>query len=322
MNGVIVISVLIAFLISFSTFTVFLNWTSEFDELSQSKKEFYSQNFESSNNIVILGSSQTGRLNSTYIENKISSDIEYEIYNLSIPANRPDHRLSTLEKIIAMDPKLVIYGVGYRDFENTHKPLFNKPTSALPDPKEFFELTFVLNSPLDFDPNLFRYPKVNTLKFIRSIWVEPSSTSELIFDPKMPFYHPQKHPLEPIVGVEGLIEEVSATSWNGIKPYDRNKDVAVLKEIIKKLQDQNVKVIIISVPHNKIFLDATPNEYHEFFDLFIDRIESETNAPSYRLHDAYEQNDIWYDYLHVAIHPDIPIFNDDISEIILKEIER
>jgi len=138
----------------------------------------------------------------------------------------------------------------------------------------------------------------------------------------MPFYHPQKHPLEPIVGVEGLIEEVSATSWNGIKPYDRNKDVAVLKEIIKKLQDQNVKVIIISVPHNKIFLDATPNEYHEFFDLFIDRIESETNAPSYRLHDAYEQNDIWYDYLHVAIHPDISIFNDDISEIILKEIER
>ena len=112
MNAKIVISVLIAFIISFTAFTLFLNWTSEFDELSQSKKEFYSQNFESGNNIVILGSSQTGRLNSTYIEEKISSNIKYDVYNLSIPANRPDHRLSSLDKIIAMNPKLLIYGIG------------------------------------------------------------------------------------------------------------------------------------------------------------------------------------------------------------------
>jgi len=320
MNVRIVISVLIAFIISFSSLTSFLNWTSEYDELAQWKREFYSQNFESGNNIVILGSSQTGRLNSTYIEDKISSDIEYDIYNLSSAASRPDYRFSSLDEIIAMNPKLVVYGVGYRDFENTHKPQFNKPVSALPDPKEFFELMLVLNSPFDFEPNLFRYPNVNTLKFIRSFWVEQSPPSELIFDPKMPFYHPSKN--FKTIEVEILDEQVFATSRSGIKHYDRNKDVLVLKEIIRILHENDIKVVIFTAPYSKVYLDALPNEYHEFFNLFIERIERESNVPVYRLHDSYEQNDIWYDYMHVTIRPDVTIFNDDILKIILQEINR
>jgi len=111
----IIISVLIAFIISFSSLLIFLNWNYENDELARWGDKFYLQNFDGdATKIVILGSSQTARLNATYIENKISSfNQEYEVYNLSIVANKPQHRFSSLDRIISIKPDLVLYGVGF-----------------------------------------------------------------------------------------------------------------------------------------------------------------------------------------------------------------
>ena len=93
-----------------------------------------------------------------------------------------------------------------------------------------------------------------------------------------------------------------------------------MKKIVKKFQDNNIQVVIVTAPHPKIYLDATPLSYHEFLDSFMENFGKESNVPVYRLHDKYDQNDIWYDYRHVAMHPKVPIFNDDISNIILNEI--
>ena len=66
------------------------------------------------------------------ITKKIMSDngMHYKIYNLAMGGDLPSKRLSQIDKLASFNPKLVIYGVGLRDFQrnNLNTESFNSVT--------------------------------------------------------------------------------------------------------------------------------------------------------------------------------------------------
>ena len=145
-NLKIIFSLTIVFILSFSILITFLTISAPKLEINESQQEFYSKDFSSElDRIFIIGSSQTASLNATYIENKINKNNQnYEVYNLSIKADRPLTRLQTLDQLILTKPTLVIIGVGFFEFENLKKPLIIKPKIECPPLTRKFVLYYVM----------------------------------------------------------------------------------------------------------------------------------------------------------------------------------
>ena len=137
MNKKIVFYVFIAFLISFFILYFFQFWSKSHIEIFKLENNFFSSNFDTHDKkIFIIGSSEVGMLNATYINVNLSTP-GYTVHNLAIPSDTPSQRLNSIEQIILLKPQLVVYGVGYRDFsdKNTLIKSENSPENKLlPDP--------------------------------------------------------------------------------------------------------------------------------------------------------------------------------------------
>jgi hypothetical protein len=324
------ISILIAFLIAFSFLFIFLKNNSQ--DLSKWENEFYSQNFDDSRKIFILGSSHTGHLNATSIENYLSIHFkDHRVYNLSITGDRPSQRLGTIDQLISAKPDLVIYGVGFRDFENiafenTNELNSNMMETILPNPIEFLKQTISLHLLTGYDFNFLQSPKGITFKFIHDILV-PSDSSTKLFVENMPFFHPEPRDIK--INVLNStpeyfmkVKQAIHISFTGIKSPEKNMDVFALNKILTKLRENNIKVIIFTTPYYKTYFDMLPNSYESVFDSIIDDIDKQNNVKNYLLHKKYTNyTNIWTDFNHVALNQNVNIYNEDIAEIILNEIE-
>jgi len=113
-----------------------------------------------------------------------------------------------------------------------------------------------------------------------------------------------------------------SSSYEPINPSEENKNFIALKEIIKKLKENDIEVIIYSTPHNKYFLDSMRESDKQIFDTFLSIISDEFDIPVYRLHDRYINEQIWYDNSHVALGNNEISHNVDIGQIILDELKN
>jgi len=132
---------------------------------------FNSQNFDQTKKkVFLIGSSQAGRLNATYMQENISKiNSDYEIYNLSINVDTPITRINWVPEIVDSKPVLVVYGLTFRDltgelpnlpFRNDNEAVIqepitdvigaDKPTSILPDPEEYFNKWIDEQTVIDF----------------------------------------------------------------------------------------------------------------------------------------------------------------------------
>ena len=133
MNKKIYACLIFSFVISFGLLLIVQNYYQE--ELIPKESEFYSQVFSSEDKIIFLmGSSNVGQLNTTLIHENVSQKFpQYVVYNLSYNGDMPSERIKTIDEIIKLNPKIILYGITYRDFEVESiekQPLF--------DPQQFF----------------------------------------------------------------------------------------------------------------------------------------------------------------------------------------
>ena len=110
----------------------------------------------------------------------------------------------------------------------------------------------------------------------------------------------------------------SDIQFGGIDNSSTNKEIIALKEIIKKLQQNNIKVIIFSVPYSNVFLEKVEIEEQEYFEKLLVQITNEFGINSEFLHNEYNDLLIWRDPFHVAINKEVLIYSEDVSQIILK----
>lgn len=314
--------IVLSFVLAFIILYFFLN--SNTATLKTYQDVFFGKDFGNEKKIIILGSSHVGHLNATYITQYImAGNKDAVVYNLAIVGDRPQQRLGSIEKIISIKPDLVIYGIGYRDFISDDMAMDQgtKVQNLLPSPQEFFRNIIRLNLLTGYDLNFFQSPKAVTLRVLHEMTSPPNGQSK-IFNDDTPFFHPTAKDI--ILNLSPNLKEERRSilqSFRSMDDPEKNIDALALDKIITTLNDHNIKTIILTTPYKKSYFELQPETYSANFNVILDGLEKKHHTKIYRLDHRYENfTNIWTDFNHVALDPSVTVFNDDVGEIILKEI--
>jgi hypothetical protein len=294
--------------------------------------KFLSQHFDPNRNkIYLIGSSHLKPLNTTYIQGELlKNNQDFDVYNLALGTDSPKERLKSLDLLISSKPKIVVYGIAYRDFMDQFPSgqSENKPISILPDPHDFFnEIPKKLFS--NYDLGFMENPEFVTLTAVKilekqvdgeikkktdeDILVRPYPNA--LFNESKSNVPKNDAELKNMFLVDGAI-------FNEIGDYNKNENFIALKEIITKLRQNNIKIIIFITPQSKYYLNAMPSSVKTVFDTLIQNLEKDSKVKIYSLQDKYKDLNIWYDPQHVAIFNNTQIYSKDLSKIILEGIDN
>lgn len=308
-----IIFILLAFLIPVMLFTIFA--TNAPDTLYSKEKKFYSQEFDPEAKIFLLGSSHIGQLNTTLINKRlIDIDTSYVVYNLAYNKDNPLKRLITLDDIISLQPKIVLIGVSYRDFEIENK------THILPDPHTYFTEIYsyvIEQTALPIEDRAFPNPLLTTLTTIRYFTIQNYDLR--INMPNTPFMEYPSN--QNIAKDEELITTVKSSKISStyVGLPSNNYQLKALKKIIDKLHDNNIKIIVLATPLHWSYLDEISYEQKYNFNLILNEIKkSGTNV--YDLSTKYSHLPIWLNPHHVALNKTSSIYSEDVAEIIKNEM--
>jgi len=322
MNGKIFFCIIFAIILSFGLFLIVENQNPDYRTIKE--HEFYSQNFDSNNKLIfLLGSSHVGQLNSTLIHENISQKFpKYTTYNLSYFSDTPSERIQYLKNIIKLNPELVIYGISYRDFQI--EPIEKQ---LLPDPKQFFK-DFLINQihfiGLDDETN----PKFTTLEMIRKIFFQtglfPSrNTITMNNTPFLEFQQPSRiiqdeTKLNRQI-LEGVYQIGNSETIDSIINY---KQITDLKSIIEKLQENQIKIILLITPLHQHGLEQIPIDTKKHFANMLEEIKNTYDVKVYDFSDRYVNQSIWSDIEHVSLNKKSKIYSEDVINIIKTELEK
>ena len=101
-----------------------------------------------------------------------------------------------------------------------------------------------------------------------------------------------------------------------------NRELLALEEIIIILEKNDIDVILFRTPLTSIYLDWLPNAENVKLTRMINTLSNNLKIPFYDLSENYVDLKIWNDESHVADNVSSLIYSDDISQIILFEIEK
>ena len=313
--------VLVAFSISFSVLLLFLitnPLVSDdgvfifFHPSDREHAKFYSQNFISDEKkIFIYGSSMVWPLNPGLIEENLKkNELDYKIYNLGIGGSKPENNEKFLDMIISAQPDIVAYGISDRDFitdewvideEKENFFRLEKPPQVLPEPSRIFgELFASAKVVLNFDTDFLRSPQANVIHVLRGPL--KADLMEVV---------PEKE-IEKGKEVETYLED--------LPPVIENKNVLVINNIITKLRENNIDVIIFVPPVHKFHIEHLSDNQQKYFSDVLKTVSDDSKIHIYSFYDYYRDLNIWYDFIHVTTNTDHPYFSDDFSDILIKEI--
>ena len=309
MSEKVAFAIILAFVISFSIFTYV---QSEIFVEPSPQNDFYSKNFDNSKSkILLIGSSYVGMLNATVLENTIKkTHSEIQVFNLAKPGDKPKDRLPEIEKILKLEPEIVVYGIGFRAFSSE---FYVDNGKVLPDPEAAAD-DFFNSLEIDFLEN----PKFNTLSLLRdqtNIGTQNLKQSNTpFFDYTLPMYKTNPSLISDKHVHDGWVRQ--------IPPIQENIQYDSLKKIISKLNQNGVKVIIFVTPHNHSTIDSLSNNDKENFQKIISEIESNQNVSVYSLLQNYSNLDVWTSPDHITISKKGYVFIEDVSKFILKEMSQ
>ena len=291
------------------------------------QEDFYSNDFNpNKNQIFLLGSSHTARANATLVQEIIVEKFSnYEVYNLAMTGDKPSERLLFMDELITTNPEIVVYGIDIRHMYVNPGSTSTNQLSIPVDENGFFpKVQFFNNISLDkkifgIDLKNFENPKLISLKIINYITGKEYART---------YNKDTNHPFVPEAPVYRVVNEKQLQDDLKTKPFilqngpDREVQKDSLKKIIKKLKENNIEVIIFITPHHRSFVDSLPVFIKYDFFSFLQSISDEYDVTVVNLLDKYDDENVWENLTHLAgSHPNSVIYNKDIAEMIVKEIE-
>jgi hypothetical protein len=318
MNLKIVLAVCIAFIIVFGSLYIAINFLDKSEGIDY-KKEFFSSQFEADKKrILLLGSSHIGHLNMTHITNQIlSKNSDFIVYNLADNGDSPKFRYNDLEEIISLKPKLVFYGISYRDFNQLSELTYSKTND--------FDIK---NSIEEIIPEEIKSinPQLLTRKAIRDLLDDIGIS-------KKPSYE-IKPPNTPFFALGDLQTKISdknelARQLLIVLPYPAkiqldskdNEEIEKFYSIIKTLQDEEITVVIFTTPLSRVYLDELSKSTKISFENILNDISEKNNIKIYEFEEKYSDLEIWNNVDHVAYNNKSIIFSNEIVKMILQEID-
>jgi len=311
----IIIAVIFSFIFTLSIFFIIFNQFPA-EDTNLKDHSFFDQKFDPKNKkILLLGSSHTGQINSTLVQNNISSiDENVIVYNLAYNSDTPKKRIEQLNQIISLQPSLIFYGISYRDF-GTNNIEQNSP----------LEINNFLSNSLDQIFNIDKVnPKLITLEAIRNIF---SSTN--IFPPEgsrtyvenQPFFSYDRSQMI-ILSDEELQKLKIITKIPNIEKKKSNEQFQYFKKFLQEMKNEEIEVIVFTTPVQKYYLERMLDQDKKEFQLMLNEIIKENNLKIYEFSDKYAELQIWYNLSHVSYNKKSMIYSEGISEMIISEFRE
>ena len=317
----ILLFIFFSFLVSFSIFFILITVIHEKQEntIIENEKKYYDSIKEIKNKIFLVGGSHISALNPYFIENFLAEHNEdYEVFNLSKMANRPQKEINNFDLLISAEPKIIVYGISARDFaeiQSVNEPQI-KSNQPLPDPSLLLKNWFdnqnseILLLQPDFSPKLI------TLKEIRGVTV---NSDDYIKAPFFRFDYKRDFNIMSDNDLKSLA--ISGTTIVDIKEINQNKDFLDLQEIIKKLKENNIKIILFTTPQHKYFYDLVDTSEKIAFEKILLEIHNTSNLEIHSFTEKYSDLEIWRNPTHIVVSKSASIFSDDIAKLILEELK-
>jgi len=297
------------------------------DNSGMIKNSFFSMKTNSEENLVFLfGSSMVAQQNVTKIDEMVSQHNDsFTVYNVAYNGDTPKKRILYIDELISLKPKIIFYGISYDTFVLSYDEIImkNSEKMILPDPKSKFE-EIVNSNNEKFGP--FN-PKITSLQIIREglsfTGLFPPTTANKIYLPNAPFSYFAEYQREIHTDSQNLeryttIDEIKQTE---ILPKN-NERVEKFKKIIKKFQENDIRVVILLAPLHETFLSNIPKTEHDKFYRIVDEIKNEFNLQVYDFQNRYADLPIWMDVTHVAYHKNSMIYSEDVAGKIILEINK
>ena len=317
MNVKIIFSVVIAFTLVFgSLFLVHFNAKNTSDETNNFAA--FSKAFDSTQKpIFLLGSSHIGQLNTTLIVETIHKKNEnFEVYNLAVNGDTPKKRIDNTDDIIFLEPKIIFYGISFRDFESTAK---NDSLNM------FYDVKLIIENNIPEEIESIN-PQLHTRRMIRD-----SLNNFGLMDTPEYNIRPQNTPFFSLGTLETIISNNDHLERNLLtvlpSPHElhieitNNKQVEFFKKMIQTFQSKNIKVVIFTTPLHDFYLAEMSDESKIAFNEILDEISNEFDIKIYHFTDKYSGLQIWNNLDHIAYNENSMIFTHDVAEMILLEID-
>lgn len=271
--------------------------------------QFFSRNFDdSTSKILLIGSSHVGMLDIVELEKIINQNSDqYEIFNLAKGSDSPSKRLKELPQILSLNPNLVVYGIGYRDFGDSD---FSNNQNFLPEPSKLTENS--LDGELDFLSN----PKLTTLNVVRNtLGITTFHNTTMTSTPF--FQYSEDHSrIMSLNEIELLYKNVNVDF--DVPSIEDSSELPAIDIMLNEFKNNNIDVIFFLTPHNSQYVDKLSELDKKNFDDVLQHIEKKHDLRFNSLLTNYTKLDIWSSPNHITHGPEGLIYNQDIAKIILK----
>ncbi len=324
----IIFSVIASLIIAFTVFLAVMNIPEKDQEdvigqldYERIQEEFFTKKFEpNEKKIFIIGSSYTQALNTTEINSKIQSKCpNCEVYNLSIQGDSIKKRSKIMDLIISSKPEMIIYGISEGDFSNIKNSEFEMLNSILPDVQNIISSEIKLSDHFHF-LKIPTSPKDKTWNVIRQINKDDSVNDRIIPYPNSPFLKILKASTVTVSDLELRSLASNIQSQGIINEPEKNEALKRLKDMINEIQNNEIKISFFVVPQHEYIGSTQSDEFKKSFELIKEELIDTSKVTIYpRL--SYSEMLIWHDLYHIAVNNQSLIFSQDISDIILKELD-
>ena len=318
MNGRIILSVLIAFTIIFSSL-FYIHFTSIPLEQESNRYSTFSESVDiTSYNLFILGSSHVGQLNSKLIIESIKEkNTDYNVFNLATNGDTPERRISNVDDIVSLNPEIIFYGISYRDFVSSSSTIESENILLN------LKLLFKENVPEDLES---LNPQLISRQIIRDVLNNYGIIDIAKFDIRPPntrFFslgNAQTLILED-PDLERLVTTVNPQPHTLHISSINNPQIESFKKIIEEFQEHDIKVVVFTTPIHDFYLEHIPNETNESFEQIINNISNEYEINVYDFTKKYSGLHVWNNLDHIAYNDNSNEFSNDIVEMITEEID-
>jgi hypothetical protein len=318
-NFKIIIIIFIIFLIVLSSLILLRSFETRGASFDINKKStFFSSNF-SSNSIFILGSSQIAPVDPISVNQILNDKIieEYEVYNLAYGGNAP-YRDQFGNELVKIQPKLLVYGISYRDFEFSQENTFDD--SFLPDAHKIIEYQLLKlgNDKFPLNPQFL----IRTL--IRDFSSEDAKVNSItsVYHENTPFYPYNTNPIlksyDEVISKNTTSAKLPRLLEDTSHPFKRHSE-KFLELFLEKMNDNSINVVLISTPLADI--SSIDPKIKNNYEIFLKKLEKKYGITIFRFDTAYYGLDLWENKSHVSYHPDVTKYNEDIAKIILNEVK-
>ena len=288
------------------------------------QENFFLKEFKiSEKKIFIFGSSYTQALNTTEINSIIQKDCTFcKVYNLSIQGDSIQKRSEVIDSIISAKPEIIIYGISENDFSNNENIEFDNSNHIFPNIKNLISNEIDLTKYVEF-LEIPASPKDKTWNVIRQINKDSSINQKYTPYPNSPFLKILDANTISVSEMElrSLASNIPLTSGK-INDPENNKNFQIMKKMINKIHEKNIKLILFMVPTHDYALSTQSKEFKKSFELIKEELINSSKVDVNPRFLNYSNMPIWHDLVHIAVNNQSLIYSEDIGNLILRELDK